>query len=320
MGRLVAKKLTHVLCVLFLVSFVLTFLLDLAPGDPAYWVLGDQATPDQVAQVHQELGLDRPFYSRYRDWAADVVRFDFGRSYRTHENVTDSILQRLPVTAELVVLAFLMALIVSIPLGVLSAYKVDSRFDRAWQVISSALVATPPFVSSLLLVFFLSLKLHGSAFSLPATGWVRLTDNPVENLRYAFLPALALALHEIPGYSRLLRADMIATLQADHILAAKAKGLSPRYILMRHALRPSSFSLVTLVALSIGRLIGGSIIVESLFALPGLGQLLMSGILSKDVLVVQGVVMFVAISYVVINSATDLIYAQLDPRVRMRSA
>lgn len=312
----IIRKLAQVIGVLLIVSFALTFLLDLTPGDPAFALLGDQASPEQVAHIHERLGLDDPFYTRYWNWVSGVVQLDLGTSIRTNQPVRDAILERLPVTAEIVVLSLVMAIIISVPIGIVTAYRVDGPFDRAWQLISSGLVAIPPFVGALLLVYVFSLQLTDTPLFFPPTGWVPLSEGISGNLRTAFLPALTLALNEVPAYSRLLRADMVSTLQSDYVLAARAKGLSTPWILFRHALRPSSFSLVTLAALSTGRLMGGSVIVETLFALPGLGALLVNTIQAKDVVTVQGIVMFIAIVYVVVNSLTDLAYAQLDPRVR----
>jgi peptide/nickel transport system permease protein len=313
--RLIFHKLVHIAWVLLIVTFGLTFLLDLTPGDPAYAIFGIQATPEQVAQIREDLKLGEPFYTRYWDWLSNVLQGDFGTSYRTRERVTDIIIARLPVTGELIVLALLMALLVSLPIGVYTAYRTDGKFDRIWKLLSSTIVSIPPFVSALLLVFLFSLQLP----YFPVTGWTKFGDGVLDNLRHAFLPALTLALVEIPAYTRVLRADMIATLQEDYILAARAKGIPTGRILFRHALRPSSFSLVTLAALSTGRLIGGSVIVETLFALPGLGQLIIFNVLAKDVIIVQGIVMFIAIMYIFMNAVTDIAYAYLDPRLRTRA-
>jgi peptide/nickel transport system permease protein len=209
-----------------------------------------------------------------------------------------------------------MAFAVVIPLALYTAYRAGGRTDRTANVVTSGLVSMPPFLTALLLVFLFALTLR----AFPATGWVRFVDDPLGNLRSAFLPALALALTEIAVLTRVLRSDLIATLQEDYILSAKAKGLPTRYVLLRHALRPSSFSLVTLAGLSLGRLIGGAVIVETLFALPGIGQLLVNATLAKDAVVVQGVVIFVALVYVALNVLTDLFYTILDPRTRVTGA
>ncbi len=180
----------------------------------------------------------------------------------------------------------------------------------------SGLISIPVFLMGLLLVYVFSVRLG----VFPVTGWVRLTENPASNLRHAFLPVLTLALGEAVILQRVLRADTIQTLQEDYILMARAKGLPRRHVLTRHALRPSSFSMLTLASLSLGRLIGGTIIVESVFALPGVGRLAITAINSKDLITVQGVVAVVAISYLLINVAVDVLYGFLDPRIRVRAS
>ncbi|MCK9900260.1 ABC transporter permease [Parafrankia colletiae] len=312
--RLVLPQLARTAAVLLLVGFGAAFLLDLAPGDPAFALLGEQATAEQIAATHRALHLDDPFLTRYWTWMSGVVRGDFGTSYLTGEPVMASVAARLEVTGELVLLALAGALAVSVPIGVLTAHRADGRADRAWSLVSSGLIATPPFVLALFLAYVLALKVGG----LPATGWAAWADGPGANLRHAALPAATLALALVPTYSRMLRADMIATLQEDHILAARSRGLPVRRILFRHALRPSSFSLVTLTGISIGQLISGAVVVEVLFALPGLGQLVVTSVTAKDVPVVQGVVMFLAVVYCAAGAVTDVLYGCLDPRVRVR--
>ena len=320
MARLIVRKLLRTVSVLLLVSFGVTFLINLTPGDPAYAILGAQATRSEVAQVHKLLHLNDPFYLRYWDFLWGLLHGNFGTSYVTDVPIIDSIKQSGPVTAELIVVAFLMAIIISVPIGVYCAYRADGRFDRVWALITSALISSPPFVSALVLVYVFGLLLRNFPIHFPVTGWTSLTASVGSNLWYVFLPALTLAFVLIPTYSRLLRADMVATLQEDYILAARAKGVPTRQILVVHSLRQSSFSLITLAGLSLGQLISGAAIVEVLFALPGLGQLLVNSINSKDIPVVQGVVMFIAIVYVVLNTAVDVAYAYLDPRVRLQKA
>jgi peptide/nickel transport system permease protein len=319
-ARFVARRLAHAILVILIVTFAITFLLDLSPGDPAYAILGESATPEMVKSIHEQLNLDEPIYTRYVDWVGQVAQGDFGTSQQTQEKVSDLIIKRFPVTFEVILLGLLMALAVSIPIGVYSAYRADGRFDHFWGGITSAVVSTPPFVSALLVVYVFALLLRDFPIHFPALGWVPISEGLLDNLWYAFLPSLTLALVVVPFFSRVLRADMIATLQSDFILTARAKGLPNRRILLRHALRPSLFSLVTLAALSIGSLIGAAIVVESLFNLPGLGSLLIQSVLNKDLVVVQGLVMFLALLYIVVNSLTDLAYGFLDPRTRSRHA
>lgn len=301
---------------LFVVSIATMLMLDMTPGHPAYTMLGDQATPDQVAEVTKQLGLDRPIWVRYGDWLSDVVRGDFGRSFTTRQPVFDAITERVPVTLQLAVMALAMALVISVPLGVYTAFRANRALDRGWRTFTSFTIAVPHFVAGLALVYLLAVRYQ----VFPVTGWNRITEGIGANLRSAFLPALTLALGEIAVFSRLLRADMLTTLQNDYVLAARARGLSAGYVLLRHALRPSSFSLLTLAGISLGRLIGGAIVVESLFALPGLGQLVVQAVTSADLVMVQGVIMFVAVVYVLVNGFIDVTYSFLDPRLRQRSA
>ncbi len=315
MARYVARKVLHAIAVLLIVSFALAFLLDLTPGDPADAILGAGGTPEQIAEVHEALGLDDPLHERYWRWLSDVVQLDFGRSYVTGESVNDLIAQRVPVTLELTIIALLIALSVSIPVGVYTAYHADGRFDRFWSAFTSLKIAIPVFVVAQLLIYIFALKLR----VFPATGWTPLDEDVGENLRGIALPALSLALIEMPAFTRLLRADMIQTLQEDYVLAARAKGLPNRRILFRHALRPSSFSLMTMAGLSLGRLLGAAVIVEIIFSFPGVGRMIAEDIYTKDILAVQGVVMFVAIFFVLLNSFIDILYRMLDPRLRART-
>lgn len=306
------QRIARVVVVLFFVSLVTMLLMDLVPGDPAYVILGETASPEQVAVVHAELGLDKNLLERYVNWAGGIVRGDLGTDVRTSQPVADLIRERLPVTLELAVLSLAIALIVSIPLGIITARRAGGAIDTAWSFGSSLLIATPYFVSALVLSYLLAVR--WGVF--PVTGWTPLTEDVGQNLRHALLPCVALAMYEIPVFSRVLRADLTATLRQDFVVAAEARGLSTPYIMFRHALRPSLFSLLTLSGLSLGRLLGGTVIVETIFSLPGLGSLLITSILAKSLIVVQGIVMFTAIVYVLVNALIDAGYGWLDPRVR----
>jgi peptide/nickel transport system permease protein len=310
--RFVVNRLVHLVIVLLLVSFFTAALIDLIPGEPAYVVLGDTATPEQVASFNEEFGLNDPFPERYARWLGDLVQGDLGTSMRTQEKVTDLIKDRLPVTLEIGLLGLIMAILIAIPVGVYAAYRQGGWFDNISYYTLLLLIATPSFILALFISQYGAVELG----LFPVTGWVPFSQDLTENLRFAFLPALTLAVTEAAVFSRLLRSDMISTLQEDFILSAKAEGLPPKKILFKYALKPSSFTLVTLVGLSIGRLLGGAVIVEQLFGLPGLGRLLYQSILAKDVSTVQGLVMFLALAYVVMNTIVDLSYHYLDPRVR----
>lgn len=317
MKRMLTHGVLHVIVVLILVSFATTFMLDLLPGHPAFTIYGENATPEQVARVTDELGLDKPFYERYWDWSTSAVRGDLGVSYHTQRSVGATIIRDLGVTLQLAVCAIAVALAISIPIGIYTARHAGGRFDKAWESISSILISTPHFVSSLILVYALALQWNWlTPFRVPVTGWVGFTESPTEWARHMFLPVTVLALAEIPRFSRLLQADMVAVLQEDYILSARTRGVPTRRILLRHALRPSSFSLVTVSGLSFASLMSGAVIVETLFAIPGLGRRAASSVLASDVVMVQGIVLLSAVVYVVVNALIEALYGYLDPRVR----
>lgn len=308
----VLRRLPSLLATLFAVSLLTFLMTSLLPGDPALQILGaENATPEAIAAVRADLGLDDPLPVRYLHWIGDALTGDFGRSYRTNEPVSDAILDRLPVTAEIGILAIVIALLVAIPVGMLSAYRAGTRTDKLISSTSFGLLAVPNFMVAIFLILIFAVWLG----VLPATGWVNFTDDPVQNLRSALLPALSLAIAEMAVYTRLLRTDMIGTLQQDFVTMARVKGVSNRRILFRHALRPSSFSLMTVAGVQVGAIIGGSVVIETLFALPGVGRLLLEAVLVRDLLMVQGVALVIAISYVVVNFTVDILYSYLDPRI-----
>lgn len=297
---------------LLIVTLLVSLMLTITPGDPAAAILGENATPQQLAQTRASLGLDDPFLVQYWRWLTHALQGDFGTSYRTHQPVLEAIGQRVPVSLELMVLVQFLAIGLAIPAAIYAAYRPGSFGDTALTSAAFGLIATPHFVVGLLLTYLLSVQLGW----LPATGFVPLSDGIGPNLRTLILPAIAMAAEPSGVYQRLLRGDLRATLQQDFILAAQAKGMSSFNILVRQALRPSSFSLVTLAGLNTARLIGGMVIVESLFALPGVGRLLIDSINARDIVMVQGIVALVAIAYVLLNPLIDLAYLLLDPRVR----
>jgi len=310
--RLQVQLLT--LLVILLAATALTFFItNVLPGDAAVAILGDSATPADIASLRTELGLDRNIVVRYVDWLSHALRGDLGKSYRTRENISTMIGDRLPVTLELILLTQLIALGVAVPAGILAAYRSRTKVDSALATVSIGLLSTPAFVKGILLIYLMSVLLGW----FPASGFKSLSDGLGANLHSLALPAMTLALAEIPVYMRLLRADMISTLQQDYILVARAKGLSVREILLGHALRPSSLSRVTVVGINLGRLVGGAVIIETLFALPGIGQMLVNAVYQHDQFVIQGVVLVIATGFVLINLLVDLMYALIDPRVRI---
>ncbi|HUP75274.1 MAG TPA: ABC transporter permease [Acidimicrobiales bacterium] len=310
--RQVGLKLLQLVPVLFLVSVATFSITELLPGDPAIAILGENATPETIAALRQELRLDDPIVTRYVDWAGDALRGDLGISTRSKQPVTEAFRERLPVTLQLAVSAIIIGLLVAIPLGAWSAFRAGRLSDRLTTTASFALVGLPPFLMGLLLVYVLAVYREW----FPVTGWVYLTEDLGQNFRHAFLPSMTLALTEISIFTQLLRADMFATLQQDFVLAAKARGLPTHHILLREALRPSSFSLITLAGVNLGRLLGGTVIIEHLFAVPGIGRLVIAAIFTKDYPVLQGSVLMLATAYLLLSTLIDLSYAFIDPRIR----
>jgi peptide/nickel transport system permease protein len=310
--RAVGTRLLQLIPIMFLVSLASFLLIVLLPGDPAIAILGENATPETIQAVHEQLRLDDPFIERYGRWLGDAITGDLGQSIRSHRPVTTEFLDRAPVTGQLAVMAIVFALVFAIPLGLFSAHKNGRFADRATSTTSFAFVSLPPFILGLLLVYLFAL--HWEFF--PNTGWTTLGDGLGENLKHSILPALSVGLAELAVYTQLLRADAINTLGEDYVLAARAKGMTTRHVLVHHALRPSSFSLVTLAAVNFGRLLGGSVIVEQLFGLPGVGRLIVQAIPGKDMPVIQGSVLILATAYLLLNTLADLSYSYLDPRLR----
>ncbi len=301
-----------VVATLLAVSVVSFLLVALLPGDLALLILADAATPERVANLRAQLGLDQPLAVRYLWWLGNVLSGDFGRGIHSGQPTLDVILSRLPVTLELILLTQVVALSVAIPLGIWSAYRRGSTIDTATLVGSLCLLSTPAFVIGLVLIYFFALNLQW----LPATGFVSLRESLGGNLESMILPVVSLALIEVPVYLRLLRSEMIGTLQQNFIALARGMGVPTWRILVENALRPSSLNLITVVGINMGRLMGGAIIVEQMFALPGVGQLLVESIYQQEYLMTQGIVLFVATMFIAINLITDLVYALVDPRLQ----
>jgi len=308
----IARKLLRLIPVLLLVITGTTFLVDLIPGDPAVNLLGDSATPQQIARVHQELGLNHSFTYRVASYVGNALQGNLGRSLITQRTVSDTIGQAIPVTIEVALLGLLLAAVLAVPTALLAARRPGRFFDRLANGIASLFVSSPSFLTALLLVYFLAVKIE----IFPVSGWVALTTSPVANVEHCFLPALTLAVVEAPVWMRVLRADLISTLNENYILTAVARGTSEPRVLLGQALKPSLFSLLTMIGISLGRMIGGAVIVEVIFSLPGFGNALYNAILNRDLVTIQGMAVFVAALYVVVNVLLDVAYTAIDPRVR----
>ncbi|MEY2422900.1 MAG: peptide/nickel transport system permease protein [Acidimicrobiaceae bacterium] len=318
--RAVLQRIGQLGVVLVLVTLFTAFLIDLVPGDPTI-PLAPFATTDQRAQMKHELHLDRPFPERYAEWVNGVVHGNFGCYYGTSgytaakscpDSVADRAKDALPISLLLMFYAQLLALIIAIPLGVLTAYRAGSLLDKGINTAAFALLAIPNFVLALVLAYYVGTK----AGWVSPTGYVDFGQSPVEHFQQLALPTISLAVGQVAVYMRLLRSDMIATLQEDFVTMARAKGLSSARILWRHALRPSSLTLLTVAGLNVGTLIGGAVVIENIFAIHGMGFLIADAIFRRQYVALQSYVAIIALGYVAVNFLVDVLYTVLDPRIR----
>lgn len=311
--RVVGRRLLQAVPVLIGVSFLTFALLNVLPGSPAVAILGEGAKPEQIAALNARLGLDRPFIVQYADWAGHALTGNFGASLVSGQSVSSILAERLPVSLEVIVLAFIFSLASAVPMAILAARRPRGIVDRINTVVSMIGLALPGFVSGLILVLVIAVRLRW----LPAIGYAPLSQGLWANLRTVLLPSLTIGFTLFCHYTRVLRSDLVEQMSSEeYVITARAKGASPWRILIRHALRNSVHGTLTLVGLSLGTMIANTILVEQIFSLPGVGQALLQAIMTRDLYVVEGIVCLAAVTVVVANVITDVLYAVLDPRIR----
>jgi peptide/nickel transport system permease protein len=298
---------------MLIVGTITFFLIHLTPGDPAAVMLGPDATPEQVARLQAELGLDEPLIVQYPRWLGNVVRLDFGRSIFLNRPVLDAIRERAAPTLQLSVYALAIAVGIGVPAGILAVLKRDSFFDRALLVLALSGTAIADFFLGMLLILLFAVVLQW----LPSGGYVPFTEDPLGHLQAMALPSLALGISIAGLPARLIRTAMLDVIQEDYIKVAFARGLSPWVVTTRHVLRNALIPAVTVFGYTLGDLLGGAVVVETVFNLPGMGQLVVNSIGRRDFPVIQGVVMVIAIAYLLANLLVDVLYVAIDPRVRV---
>ena len=312
MGKYIAKRLVLLLIIIFFVSVASFLLVHLLPGNPAVTILGPNDTPQNQAILNHQLGLDEPLWMQYFIWIGHVFQGNLGQSFTTHQTTTSIIAEAFPIDIELIVISQIMALIVAVPLAMAASRRPNRPFDQVSNGIAFGMLALPAFVIGPLMVLLFAVHWH--VFPGPAS-YVPLTQNFWSNIHTMLLPSIVLALGGIVIYFRLLRNDLIATLQQDFITMARSKGLSDRRIMWRHALRPSSVSVLASAGVTISGLIAGTFVVELLLQMPGLGFQIISAINQDDYTVVQGITLVVAVAIVLINFIFDFIFTIVDPRI-----
>lgn len=316
MGGAIIKRLIVAVPMLIGSSIIVFMILRLVPGDPASAVLGADATPQLVRQVREQLGLDHPIYAQYVSWLGGVLHGSFGHDYISDQSIASELASRLPVTMELAGLAFLISAACAIPLGVFAAVHFGRPTDRSVQVISAVGVAVPNFVLGIMgiLVFSLALGL------VPSSGFVPLSQSVAGNLHSLILPAAALAAGLAGVLTRITRATMVEVLDTDYIRFARARGVRQSSLVFKHALRNAAIPIVTVAGLQLGYLLGATVIIEQVFSIPGVGQLVVQAMLNRDYPVVQACVLVFVVAFVIVNLAADLAYTVLNPKLRRAGA
>jgi peptide/nickel transport system permease protein len=310
--RYIIKRLLLLIIIIIFVSVATFFLVHLLPGNPATTILGPNATAQNVATVNRQLGLNKPLWQQYFIWMGHVFQGNLGQSFTTHQTTSSIIKQSFPIDLELIIFSQIIAFAVAFPMAMHASRRPNKLFDQSSNSATFGLLALPPFVIAPVLVLIFAVHWH--IFPGPAS-YVPITQNFWSNIHTMLLPSIVLALGSIVVYFRLLRNDLISTLQEDFITMARSKGLSDRRIMWRHALRPSSISLLASVGVVISGLIAGTFIVELLLQMPGLGYQLVSSVNQDDYTVVQGITLFVAVAIVLINFIFDFLFTIVDPRI-----
>jgi peptide/nickel transport system permease protein len=311
MLRFIGGRLLGTVPVLLILSLGVFLMLHLTPGDPVQIMLGQDADPQSIAALRSELGLDQPLPVQYARWVGNVVRGDLGRSIRTHQPVMEAIVSRLPVTIELSLVSLIISLAIGLPAGVLAASRRNTSVDLASTGLALAGVSLPSFFLGILLILVFALWLRW----VPPSGYTPFVQDPAMNLKQMFMPAVALGAALAGIVARLMRSSLLEVLDTDYMRTARAKGLPQQAVLLGHGLKNALLPVVTVVGLQVGALLGGAILIETIFALPGIGRLAVDSIFARDFPIVQGVVLFLALVRVLSNLIADLLYGQLDPRI-----
>lgn len=308
----VLRRLAQLPLVLLFLSLIVFGVLRLIPGDPSAIRLGMESTEEGREQVRREMGLDKPIYVQYGIWIKDVLRGDFGTSWVSRQSVGSLILKKLPATLTLTIASLIVGVLIAIPAGIIAGSKAHSWIDNVITTFTLAGLALPTFWVGIMLILLLGVRLQW----LPPSGYVPITEDPVDALKRLIMPSIALGTALAAPLARFMRSGMLDVLNADYIRVARAKGLRERSVILGHAVRNALLSVVTVLGLQLGGLLGGTVIIETVFEWPGLGLLILSAINTRDYGIVQGVVLFAALTFILVNLLVDIVYVYLDPRIQ----
>ncbi len=306
------RRLLSAIPTLLIVTLIVFAMVKLLPGDPARLILGQEATPQALSELRRSLGLDRPLPQQYLSWLTSAARLDFGTSLTDHSSVGRLIAQKLPVTLELSLFAMLISLLISLPAGMISAVRRSTWVDRLLTLLALSGISLPNFFLGILLIYLFSIRLAW----IPASGYTSLMENPGRNLLLLLLPAVTLGVGSAAVLTRYLRSSLSETLNQDYVRTAHAKGLAARQVISKHALKNALIPFLTAFGLQLGGLLGGAVITEQIFSIPGFGRLLVDAVFTRDLPVIQGVVLVSAVAVFLVSFLVDLGYAAVDPRIR----
>ncbi len=306
------RRLLSSIPTLLIVTVIVFAMVKLLPGDPARLILGQEATPQALEELRRSMGLDRSLLQQYLSWLGGAVRLDFGTSLTDNSSVSRLIAQKLPVTLELALFAMLISLLISLPAGILSAVRRNTWVDRLLTLLALSGISLPNFFLGILLIYLFSIRLAW----IPASGYTSLLENPGRNLLLLLLPAITLGVGSAAVLTRYLRSSLSETLNQDYVRTAHAKGLPGGQVISKHALRNALIPFLTAFGLQLGGLLGGAVITEQIFSIPGFGRLLVDAVFTRDLPVIQGVVLVSAVAVFLVSFLVDLSYAAVDPRIR----
>ncbi|MEI3606070.1 ABC transporter permease [Pseudogracilibacillus sp. SE30717A] len=309
----IVKRVFSLIPVLFVVSIAIFLLVHLTPGDPASVMLGVEATEEQLKELRKEMGLDLPIYQQYLNWIGGVLQGDFGTSYFMKEPVTHSIAEHVKPTLSLAIIAQIITILIAVPLGIAAANRRGTIADQSIMGVSLLGMSIPSFLLGLFLILLIGVKLGW----LPVAGYQPLSNGLWNHIKYLIMPAISLGAIQAALVARMTRTSMLEVLNTNFIKTAQAKGVKKRAIIYKHALRNAFLPILTVIGQTFGVLVAGAVVTETIFNIPGIGQLIINSVERRDYAVIQGVVLFVTLSYVFINLVIDLLYGFVDPRVRL---